>query len=335
MKLQTIFAIATTSIAVGSALCNEGLPSGVTNLNVTHTAHTPAGRTFHYHLPAGYDGTKSVQVIFSFHGAGKTWDQQEELSGLSLPYFNPSGVAVYPVAIDNHWLSNPSVSTESPNDIDFTLDVIEWLEENICVDTTRIYATGKSNGGGLTNLLACNATSAAKFAAFAGVSGAYYEDAMALDCAPGKPIPFLSFHGLNDTTIPYDGKNPPASDDGGDAGDSDDCSDEADAADDVHNDSTFPIDQWLKDWAKRNGVLVAGQPVNTTGLFDGLVTRSEWSREGYSDLMVHYKEDDFGHVWPSTYPNPDCEEPSTACPMGHYTFNATTVIVEYFSHWHL
>lgn len=35
------------------------------------------------------------------------------------------------------------------DDIQFTLDMISDLQDNLCVDSKRIYAAGKSNGGGL------------------------------------------------------------------------------------------------------------------------------------------------------------------------------------------
>ncbi|QIW96942.1 hypothetical protein AMS68_002460 [Peltaster fructicola] len=271
---------------------------------------TDSGRDYYVHIPANYQTNSATKVYFSFHGAGKDALGQEKLSGLSDPYFNPSGIAVYPEGQDGYWLSHPGVSEDSPNDIDFVLDILKWLDDKLCIDKSRLYASGKSNGGGLTNLLACDPRTAASFAAFAGVSGAYYEDKLARNCNPGRVVPFLSFHGLNDTTIPYDGKD----------GDTD-------------AKSTYPIDKWVHDWLSRDGVPSSAQPV-VSNPFD-LVQKSSWSRDGYADVVTHYKENNFGHVWPSTLPNSDCPEPSDKCPMGHYTFNATTVIVDFFSKWKL
>lgn len=64
--------------------------------------------------------------------------------------------------------------------------------------------------------------------------------------------------------------------------------------------------------------------------------RSSWSRTGFHDLLVHYKESNLGHVWASTKPNTDCPvvlDPK--CPLGHYTFDATTVVLDFFSKWTL
>ena len=35
--------------------------------------------------------------------------------------------------------------------------MIKWLEANACVDPKRIYASGCSNGGGMSYMLACKA----------------------------------------------------------------------------------------------------------------------------------------------------------------------------------
>jgi poly(3-hydroxybutyrate) depolymerase len=57
------------------------------------------------------------------------------------------------------------------NDIRFTSDILDKLENDYCVDKARIYSSGKSNGGGFTNTLACDPVLSKRIAAFAPVSG--------------------------------------------------------------------------------------------------------------------------------------------------------------------
>lgn len=58
-----------------------------------------------------------------------------------------------------------------------------------------------------TNILACNSTSAPLFAAFAPVSAALYPDTHPINnCTPGRVIPIINFHGLDDDIIPFDGR---------------------------------------------------------------------------------------------------------------------------------
>jgi poly(3-hydroxybutyrate) depolymerase len=68
------------------------------------------------------------------------------------------------------------------------------------VDSSRIYATGFSNGAGFVNLLACVPDTAATFAAFSAGSAALYPGTRGgSGCnSNGTSISFLEFHGQND-----------------------------------------------------------------------------------------------------------------------------------------
>jgi poly(3-hydroxybutyrate) depolymerase len=83
--------------------------------------------------------------------------------------------------------------------IQFTKDMITDISKNLCVDTTRIYATGKSNGGGFVNLLMCTPTVANLFAAFAPISpalypktGGFFGNSQGIACNTTKVIPFIN-----------------------------------------------------------------------------------------------------------------------------------------------
>lgn len=107
------------------------------------------------------------------------------------------------------------------------------MEEKICIDRNRISSARKSNGGGFTGVIACNATVGSHFAAFAAVSGAWYntdDNPGVGPCAPApsdEGYPFLEFHGTIDTTAPIDGntEDPPK----------------------------LPVIDILEGWAERNG----------------------------------------------------------------------------------
>lgn len=68
------------------------------------------------------------------------------------------------------------------------------------VDPERIYVTGASNGGMMTQRLACEATGA--FAAAAAVISSM---PAALDCRPSRPFPMLFINGTDDPLMPYQG----------------------------------------------------------------------------------------------------------------------------------
>lgn len=60
------------------------------------------------------------------------------------------------------------------DDICFIAALLGKLPKDLFIDVHRIYATGKSIGGGFVSVLACNMTMSARTAAFAAVSGAFY-----------------------------------------------------------------------------------------------------------------------------------------------------------------
>ena len=78
--------------------------------------------------------------------------------------------------------------------------LIDDLVASQCVDPKRVFATGFSMGGGMTNVLACRL--ADRFAAVAPVAGNHGET-WGGTCAPSRPVPIMAFHGTQDSFLPY------------------------------------------------------------------------------------------------------------------------------------
>lgn len=77
----------------------------------------------------------------------------------------------------------------------FVEAILAEIESTRCVDRRRIFATGFSNGGLFSNLLAC--TLGDRLAAVVPVGGA----AALPDCTPRRPVPILLLHGHADRVI--------------------------------------------------------------------------------------------------------------------------------------
>ncbi|CZR65631.1 probable poly(3-hydroxybutyrate) depolymerase [Phialocephala subalpina] len=301
-------------LAANSAGCGKDLPKaqqppGGESHQTSFTQSDGTGRTYLIHIPSNYDKNTAVPLIFSFHGRTKDSAEQEELSQFSNEAFNPNGIAVYPQGIENQWQGDPASS--NVDDIGFIADMISHLSDRYCIDTSRIYATGKSNGGGFTNILACDPKLSTQIAAFAPVSGAFYvsgstesdcnPQTITITCNPGrKPLPILEFHGGKDTTIPYSGG--------------------------PRRGECLPtIPHWVREWSKREGY---GLRNKTTSLYSGNVLKYEYGGDaGELGIVTHYLTSELGHAWPSTSPNGDNE-------AGSY-FNATPVIMDFFGKYTL
>ena len=91
-------------------------------------------------------------------------------------------------------------------EIAYVFDILETVYSTYNIDTSRVYACGKSNGGGFTALLACRPDTSAVFAAFAPVSPALYQGTFAFyNCSPSDPKPILHAHGVEDVITPFHG----------------------------------------------------------------------------------------------------------------------------------
>ncbi|MEV8638905.1 poly(3-hydroxybutyrate) depolymerase [Streptosporangium sp. NPDC051023] len=161
-------------------------------------------RTYQLHLPAGYTSQQSWPVVLAFHGRGGTGAEMEGFSKLStLPAIvaYPNGVIGTGGGDRQAWQGAP-YAAPGVDDVTFTSTLLNTLENGLCVDQRRVYATGKSNGGGFTGLLACRM--ADRIAAIAPVAAAFYP-ATGDNCSPARAISVIDFHGTGDDTIPYDG----------------------------------------------------------------------------------------------------------------------------------
>ena len=122
-------------------------------------------RTFIVHIPTGYTGSSPVAGHSRFPSARRHRQLAGGLVGLEgevrqrglhrrLPRL------VQTKAGDNSWNAGyccDNAEKNQVNDVQFARDIIKWLEANTCVDPKRIYASGGSNGGGMTYRLACEA----------------------------------------------------------------------------------------------------------------------------------------------------------------------------------
>lgn len=248
------------------------VPAGVTT-----TQHISSGgldRTYTVHLPAHYNPRRSYPVLLSFHGHKRTSQYQEELSGFSAL----DAISVYPQGLvgtdgETAWTGAPY--SAAADDVLLTSDLITKLQKTLCVDANRVFAAGKSNGGGFVGVLACRL--AGRIAAFAPVSGAFYPQGGA--CHPSRPVPILDFHGTADTTIPYTG---------------------------VPEKGLPPIPGWLAAWSTRDGCRFG--PLSWTPV-KGVVAQ-KWLACDRRGTVEHYRVEGAGHVWPSTKPNLDSATPT-------------------------
>ncbi len=200
-----------------SALCCCFFLQVSAQTTTTNTlAHDGLNRGYVLHIPpeqSGQDYPPSLPLVIVLHGLGDTGNGIMLGSGFNELADANNFVAVYPDAIEDPlwgtaWNNGLVGINGSVDDIGFLnalIDEIDALEE-IDIDPERIYATGFSMGGFMTNTLACEMND--RITAFASVAGTLV-DAVESDCAPERLIPLMHFHGTADPVVTYEGGFPP------------------------------------------------------------------------------------------------------------------------------
>ena len=159
---------------------------------------------FQFIIPSSYDGTTPTPMVLDFHGLGSNGGQQALFSGTGLVAETAGFIAVHvtglPAAGDdrNSW-ELPQFDEPGRDDVQMAIDLIDFVSENVCVDPGRVYSMGMSNGSLFTSELVCDLSE--RIAAAVSVAGVTHDDS----CEPTRAVPYLAFHGIDDTTVPFNG----------------------------------------------------------------------------------------------------------------------------------
>ncbi|KAH8895755.1 alpha/beta-hydrolase [Thozetella sp. PMI_491] len=267
-------------------------------------------RTYTVRVPPNYSTTKAYPLIVDFHGRHGTSDSQHLTSQYDTFDTNGDFIVVYPQGVDQAW-EGASYADPSVDDKAFVASLVQHFQDTYCIDPKRIYASGKSNGGGFVGTLACSAQGSL-FAAFAMNSAALYTDNLGAGstsrtCTPSRAaIPIIEVHGSADGTISYNG--------GSGAGG-----------------NTPPIATWLNTWATRNGAVdkTVHYPSPTYGSRVNLTT---WHASGTSNILIEgIWIQGMDHCWASVNSNEDWSKHS-ACQA---PLNASSIFMDFFNKWDL
>lgn len=180
--------------------CSSVMRAGSSDLTITSAGQQRQARL---HVPSAPAG-KQLPLVFAFHGAGATGEFMERYSGLSGVADKGQFVVVYPNASGSHpfWSLNDQ-APNGPQDATFISDLLDDVEDSLCIDTQRVFATGVSNGGGFTARIGCRLST--RFTAIAPVAGGYKAIP---DCDAKRPVSVLEIHGTEDRAVPYWGAPP-------------------------------------------------------------------------------------------------------------------------------
>jgi polyhydroxybutyrate depolymerase len=238
-------------------------------------SHGGLTRQYRLYIPANYTGSKSVPLLFNFHGFTSN-NQQQEFYGDFRPLSNKEG---FIICLPQGTVGGPTNQTffnvgffpSAVDDLGFTNMLIDTISAAYKIDAKRVYSAGMSNGGFMSYHLACNSS---RFAAVASVTGSFTES-MAKTCKPPRPTPIIEIHGTADATVPYTGMTGSL--------------------------NFLSIDSVLNYWVKFNKCnptpTITDVP-NTSTTDNATAKRSVWTGGKDGVTVEHFKVEGGGHTWP-------------------------------------
>lgn len=168
--------------------------------------HDGFDRTYRLIVPTSYDPTLPTPLVLALHGGGGDSAQMCSLPGGIQELANPEGFLVAcPDAIEHHWNDGRGnlqyrSQAQDIDDVGFLLALINRLGQDYTIDPGRIYVNGASNGGMMTQRMACEASGT-----FAAAAVLIASKPVELDCQPEHPISILFMNGTEDPLMPYGG----------------------------------------------------------------------------------------------------------------------------------
>ncbi len=172
--------------SAGCAAAGAPSPRGNTVQRVTSDG---VAHQYLLSVPAKYKSTQPAPLVLLFSGFGS--DAQSFAALTKMPTIAAArGVIVAtPEGPNNTWQLSGSGS-----DAAFVDAMVASLEKTLCVDLSRVYASGFSQGAAFTILYACKRPD--RIAAIATVAVEFQ-----LGCK--QPMSILAFHGTDDPAVPY------------------------------------------------------------------------------------------------------------------------------------
>ncbi|MEH2207703.1 MAG: PHB depolymerase family esterase [Nostoc sp.] len=158
-------------------------------------------RTYYFYTPKSYSLDRPIPLVLVFHG-----DDGNGRSISNVTHFNKLAeqkgfIVVYPDGIDQKWSLRGNAQGKV-DDVLFVSALINHLQQQLNIDSHKVYATGFSRGGILTQALACKLPD--KIAGFASVAGSL-PVRLKPSCQPQTPISMLTINGTNDRDVLYEG----------------------------------------------------------------------------------------------------------------------------------
>jgi polyhydroxybutyrate depolymerase len=171
--------------------------------------HQNYQRQYIVHLPPGYNSNSPTPVVIVLHGGSGNYQSVQGFTQMNFVSNQNDFLAVYPQGIGNappgySWADGRNTTADQAgiDDVGFMSKLIDTLYYDYNIDTNRVYICGFSNGGFMTQRLACEIPEL--FAAVGGL-GCSMDTNLIQTCTPNQAVPMAYFSGTADPEVPYNG----------------------------------------------------------------------------------------------------------------------------------
>jgi polyhydroxybutyrate depolymerase len=275
-----------------------------------------ARRTYLVHIPSDYNPQKPLPLVVVIHGAFDTARGMEKFSGFSDLADRENFVVMYPngmgiLGFFQHWNAGHccgKAAGDNVDDVGFVAAAIEDVRARLMIDPDRIYMVGFSNGGMLAYRFAAERGDllAAVAPLAASIGGKPSEDEPEWRIPdPIQPLSVITFHGLADDDITYEGGVS------------------------LHRGgtrTTWSVKDSVNFWVKHNG---CNPKAAITYLNNGSVHIESWGVCRDDTEVALYLIENWGHVWPGPFFTADLAEDD---PLKN--FDAAEIIWDFFKSHH-
>jgi len=257
--------------------------------NGMHTfEHDGLDRTYHLYFPDKLQ--PGAPLMYVMHGYGGTASGTQNFVQMNRIADENGFAVVYPQGTID-WYGNNFFNVgysfhekSTVDDVAFITSLTAYLVDVYAVSDRNVFATGFSNGGDMSYMLACEASDV--FSAAAPVAATMVTE-LYDSCDPAKPIPLFEIHGTNDTAVRFEG--------------------------DIDN-----VDGWgayldvpsvIALWVDLNGLdqeesIELADSVTTDG--SSVIHERYWSANSDNEVWL-YRVENGGHEWPGSWGNMDID----------------------------
>ena len=162
-------------------------------------------REYILYVPSAYDGTTPYPLVFALHGGLGDGGMMYRSTSFKELADKEQFIVVYPSGLKRGWSDGRGVNSSAADGVDdvaFLVALLDHIEAQYNIDPNRVYTTGISNGGFMSQRLLCDASD--RFTAGVIVTAAM-TTFLHETCHPSEPVAIMYINGTDDPAVPYDG----------------------------------------------------------------------------------------------------------------------------------